>query len=55
MGLSSALATAMSGLRANQAALAITSGNVANAQTPGYIAETPNQSELSAGTGGASS
>jgi len=53
MGLSSALATAMSGLRANQAALAITSGNIANAQTPGYIAETANQSELSAGTGGA--
>jgi flagellar hook-associated protein 1 len=52
MGLSSALATAMSGLRANQAALAITSGNIANAQTPGYIAETANQSELSAGTGG---
>jgi flagellar hook-associated protein 1 FlgK len=52
MGLSSALATAMSGLRANQAALAITSGNIANAQTPGYIAETANQIELSAGTGG---
>ncbi|MGC1663176.1 MAG: flagellar hook-associated protein FlgK [Bradyrhizobium sp.] len=52
MGLSSALATAMSGLRANQAALAITSGNIANAQTPGYVAETANQSELSAGTGG---
>ena len=52
MGLSSALATAMSGLRANQAALAITSGNIANAQTPGYIAETPNQSELATGTGG---
>ena len=32
MGLSSALATAMSGLRANQAALSITSANVANAQ-----------------------
>jgi flagellar hook-associated protein 1 len=52
MGLSSALATAMSGLRANQAALAITSGNIANAQTPGYVAETANQLELSTGTGG---
>lgn len=52
MGLSSALATAMSGLRANQASLAITSGNIANAQTPGYVAETPNQSELATGTGG---
>ena len=30
MGLSSALATAMSGLRANQAALSILSGNIAN-------------------------
>jgi flagellar hook-associated protein 1 len=54
MGLSSALATAMSGLRANQAALAITSGNVANAQTPGYVTETPNQTELATGTGGTS-
>src|ERR1700733_5646845 len=46
MGLSSALATAMSGLRANQAALSITSSNIANAQTPGYITENPNQVEL---------
>src|SRR3984957_10622430 len=46
MGLSSALATAMSGLRANQAALAITSSNIANAQTPGYVTQTPNQSEV---------
>jgi flagellar hook-associated protein 1 FlgK len=46
MGLSSALATAMSGLRANQAALSITSSNIANAQTPGYITENPNQVEI---------
>lgn len=52
MGLSAALSTAMSGLRANQAALSITSGNIANAQTPGYVAETANQTELATGTGG---
>ena len=43
MGLSAALATAMSGLRANQASLSITSGNIANAQTPGYVTESANQ------------
>lgn len=37
MSLGQALATAMSGLRANQAALALVSSNVANAETPGYI------------------
>jgi len=52
MGLSASLATAMSGLRANQAALSITSGNIANAQTPGYVTETANQTELATGTGG---
>jgi len=52
MGLSSALATAMSGLRANQAALSIISSNVANAQTPGYVAQNPNQIEISSGTYG---
>src|ERR1700743_1295279 len=54
MGLSSALATAMSGLRANQAALSIVSGNVANAQTPGYVVQSPNQVEVATGTSGTS-
>jgi flagellar hook-associated protein 1 len=49
MGLSSALATAMSGLRANQASLSIISSNVANANTPGYVAQNPNQIEVESG------
>ena len=49
MSLNSALASAMSGLRANQAALSIVSSNVANSQTPGYIAQTPNQIEVTTG------
>src|SRR4051812_29109909 len=53
MGLSSALATAMSGLRTNQASLSIVSSNVANAQTPGYVAQTPNQIEVVSGAYGA--
>src|SRR6201990_2804274 len=52
MGLSSALATAMSGLRANQAALSVVSGNVANAQTPGYVTQTVNQIETASGGAG---
>jgi flagellar hook-associated protein 1 FlgK len=52
MGLSSALAIAMSGLTANQAALSIVSGNVANANTPGYVVQTPNQVEVSTGGAG---
>lgn len=54
MGLSSALASAMSGLRANQAALSIVSSNVANSQTPGYVAQTPNQIEVTTGDFGSS-
>jgi flagellar hook-associated protein 1 len=54
MGLSSALASAVSGLRANQAALSITSSNVANAQTPGYITQSTNQIEVPSGGSGAS-
>jgi flagellar hook-associated protein 1 len=53
MGLSSALANAMSGLTANQAALAITSSNVANANTTGYVAESINQIEEPTGGVGA--
>ncbi|SDR85126.1 flagellar hook-associated protein FlgK [Bradyrhizobium canariense] len=54
MGLSSALATAMSGLRANQAALSIVSSNIANAQTPGYVSQSVNQVEVSSGGIGSS-
>src|ERR1700680_3758979 len=49
MSLGSALATAMAGLRANQAALSITSSNIANAQTPGYVSESTNQVEVLTG------
>jgi flagellar hook-associated protein 1 len=54
MGLSSALATAMSGLRANQVGLSITSANVANANTPGYVTQNVNQIEVASGGPGSS-
>jgi flagellar hook-associated protein 1 FlgK len=54
MGLSQALATAMSGLRANQIALGLVSSNIANAETPGYIKKTSNQVSVSTGEFGAS-
>lgn len=40
MSLSSALATALSGLSATQAQIQVISGNIANVQTPGYSRET---------------
>jgi flagellar hook-associated protein 1 FlgK len=43
----------MSGLRANQAALSITSSNIANTQTPGYVAQRVNQVETVSGDFGA--
>jgi flagellar hook-associated protein 1 FlgK len=49
MSLGSALATAMSGLRANQAALSIVSSNIANAQTPGYVTQSSIQIETLTG------
>ncbi|MBI3699960.1 MAG: flagellar hook-associated protein FlgK [Afipia sp.] len=49
MGLSQALNTAISGLRANQAALSLVSSNVANAETPGYVRKTVTQIQTVAG------
>jgi flagellar hook-associated protein 1 FlgK len=53
MSLSQALSIAMSGLRANQLALSLTSSNVANSDTPGYIRKTVNQIQTSSGAIGA--
>jgi flagellar hook-associated protein 1 len=53
MSLSSALATAMSGLRVNQSALSAISSNIANVNTPGYVTRTVNQVETFAGGEGA--
>ena len=54
MSLAQALATAVSGLRASQSGLTIVAGNVANAQTPGYVRKTVNQVATSAGDLGTS-
>src|SRR5882757_8552607 len=43
MGLGQALTSAVSGLRVTQAALSIVSGNISNAQTPGYIKKSVSQ------------
>ncbi len=43
MGLTQALSSALSGLQANQASLALVSSNVANADTPGYTRKTLDQ------------
>jgi flagellar hook-associated protein 1 FlgK len=47
-----ALGSAMSGLRANQAGLALVAGNVANADTSGYVRKTQNQVATSGGEAG---
>jgi flagellar hook-associated protein 1 FlgK len=52
MSLIQALSTAMSGLRAAQAGLTVTAGNIANVSTPGYVARTPDLVETSAGSAG---
>ena len=40
MGITQALNTSLSGLRATQAGMALVASNVANAQTPGYVRKT---------------
>ncbi|HEY0224436.1 MAG TPA: flagellar basal body protein, partial [Pseudolabrys sp.] len=52
MGLTQTLATSLSGLAATQANIAVVAGNVANAQTPGYVKETANQVATTAGDAG---
>jgi flagellar hook-associated protein 1 len=54
MSLGTALANAMSGLRANQAAISIVSSNIANTQTPGYVAQSLIQAEVITGDTGSS-
>ena len=53
MSLTQALATSLSGLTATQTNLSVVAGNVANAQTPGYIALSAVQVATVGGNGGA--
>jgi flagellar hook-associated protein 1 len=46
MSVNQALATAIAGVNVTQKGLAVIAGNVANANTPGYVDETLNQVEL---------
>jgi flagellar hook-associated protein 1 len=48
-GLSQSLAASLAGLSVTQANIGIVAGNVANAQTPGYIAQSATQVATSAG------
>lgn len=52
MSLDLALQSALSGLRASQAQMSIISGNIANAQTPGYSVETLSQEAQQTPAGG---
>ncbi len=54
MSLTQALATSLSGLQATQTSLSVVAGNVANAQTPGYIAQSVTQVATSSSGGGSS-
>ena len=55
MGLSQALSAALAGVNVTQQSLSVIAGNVANADTPGYVDESVSQNELVvAGQAGAS-
>ena len=49
MSLAQALATAVTGLRTTQTGLALVAGNVANAETPGYVRKSLLQSPMAGG------
>jgi flagellar hook-associated protein 1 len=50
MSLSQALSTALAGVNVTQQSLSVIAGNVANANTPGYVEEQLVQSEVSTGS-----
>ena len=52
MGLTQALATSLSGLTTTQTSLSVVAGNVANAQTPGYVAQSVGQEATISGDAG---
>ncbi|MGN6570817.1 MAG: flagellar hook-associated protein FlgK [Pseudolabrys sp.] len=54
MSLTQALNTALSGLNAAQTSVSIVAGNIANAQTPGYVRKVAVLTQNSVGTAGAS-
>jgi flagellar hook-associated protein 1 len=49
MGLSQALSAALAGVNVTQQGLSVIAGNVANANTPGYVDESANQVEVATG------
>ncbi len=55
MGLSQALSAALAGVQVTQKGLSVIAGNVANANTPGYVDETVTPVEVAAGGSGGTS
>lgn len=49
MSLTQALTSSLSGLKVTQANISIVAGNIANAQTPGYIAQSASQAATASG------